>query len=147
MSNRRRNLRRAIRANNTDRKLRELTVDPAASDRLAERYDALTERPRAGGINLDGLPGPGDINGYYCPLCRQLTVTIHADQGVTPMMLGCRSTPGCHGRAVSTGYRTAPGMPAPTHEWYRPAGRELRKLDSGSQDHVRDGGLMLRELA
>lgn len=138
MSSRRHNLRRAVRDHHRNTELRAGAVDPGVGEKIAKRYAA----------NLVGYPAEGAVNAYYCPDCKEATVTVHADPGVTPMFLACRVTEGCHGRAVSTGYKLDPDrLPAPTHEWFRPVGLELRKLDSGSQDHVRAGGLMLREIA
>lgn len=33
----------------------------------------------------------GQLNAWFCPKCRGLTIVRHADAGVTPMFLGCRA--------------------------------------------------------
>lgn len=92
----------------------------------------------------------GSINAWKCDACGGLTVAIHADEGVTPMFLACRRTEGCNGRAVSAGY---PDPPIPDEivsllawEWYRPTDRWARRQGREMQDHVRNGGLVLRAL-
>jgi hypothetical protein len=96
----------------------------------------------------------GSINAWKCDTCGRLTVARHVDDGVTPMFLACRASGEvgtCDGRAVSAGY---PPPPIPSHitdrlewEWYTPSKRELRRLDVGMQDHVRNGGLVIRRIA
>ena len=92
----------------------------------------------------------GSINAWQCEVCGGLTVAIHADEGVTPMFLACRSTEGCKGRAVSSGY---PPPPIPDHivsllawEWYRPTNKQARRMGREMREHVRLGGLVLRAL-
>lgn len=93
----------------------------------------------------------GRENVYTCDRCGGFTVTIDVAEGVTPFMIECRAsgkTGECPGRAVSAFY---PKKPWPPHvpataawEWYRPNDREIRRLDRGSRDHVKNGGLLLR---
>ena len=96
-------------------------------------------------------------NAYYCEDCKGYVVTIDVDQGVTPMFLRCRATPGCKGMSKSMMYPKEPwpavdgfGAPIPTeptYEWYRPGKRERRRLDADSRHHVGQGGLLLRPVA
>ena len=86
------------------------------------------------------------INAYRCPICMNLTVTIDRDEGVTPMFLNCRVTPGCKGMAESYFYRPPKNAGEPTHEWYRPEAEEMRTLEEGMLDHVRRGGLCIRAI-
>lgn len=101
------------------------------------------------------LPGDfrGRINGWICDHCGLPTYAVHVDHGVTPMLLACRASGrlnDCPGMAVSMGY-PAPKPPADVvhntlWEWYRPAEIELAKMSTGMQDHVRNGGLAIREI-
>jgi hypothetical protein len=67
------------------------------------------------------------INGYQCPTCGAVTVTIDVDDGATPMMLRCRKTPGCEGVAQSM-WKRAPleqvqlANGVTLHAWARPNG-------------------------
>lgn len=98
----------------------------------------------------------GDKNAYYCDLCKQYTITIDVDEGVTPMFLGCRATEGCKGRATSMMYPAEPwpdSVPTePMFEWFKPvltAGqlkRHRREFDP-FVDHVQRGGLDLRPVS
>lgn len=89
----------------------------------------------------------GDRNVYVCRTCGKWLTTVHHDPGVTPAFLACRATPGCEGRASSGWYRTPPGgFPEPTHEWYRPTKRKLRRMDAWTRDHVTRGGVLLRPI-
>lgn len=100
------------------------------------------------------------INAYGCQYgCN--TVTVDVDKGVTPFMIKCKakSRPDrplrpeltgadgeCIGAAQSCFYPKTPlpaHLPAPTHEWYRPT--NLDGLNDGELEHVKRGGLLLRE--
>jgi hypothetical protein len=67
------------------------------------------------------------------------------------MFLNCHVTMGCEGIARSLMYPPAAetaALPPPAWEWYKPGEREqrrLRRTDSATFDHVRRGGLLLRE--
>ena len=93
----------------------------------------------------------GSINSWKCDDCGRLTNAIHIDDGVTPMFLACRATPGCQGTAVSAGY---PPPPVPEYvannigwEWYRPSEKWARRKGPEMLRHVQNGGLALRERA
>lgn len=88
----------------------------------------------------------GSVNAYRCMKCGADTVTIDVDEGVTPMFLGCKATPGCDGTAQSLEYFAddiGPD-PVPTYEWYRPTLKWARRKGMEVLSHVRQGGLMLR---
>ncbi len=86
-------------------------------------------------------------NVYTCHLCGVMQVTVDVDEGVTPFMVPC-STKECMGPRTSAFYPRAPrppSLPAPTHEWYKPAQEEISKLSDGNREHVLKGGLLLRK--
>lgn len=86
----------------------------------------------------------GQVNGYSCETCGFAIVTKNADDGVTPMLIGCRR-PGrnCSGQMRSFFYRINQGLVA-DWEWYKPTSRH--GLSRSDYDHVRSGGLLLRHL-
>ena len=91
----------------------------------------------------------GAVNAWRCRECGAFTVAVHRDEGVTPMFLACRATPGCPGRAVSLGYPSGPrpaSIPAPAWEWYRPDGKDLRRQNAAMRNHIANGGLALRPI-
>lgn len=90
----------------------------------------------------------GSVNSWTCTTCGRPTVAVHVDDGVTPMFLGCRSTEGCTGRGTSNGYMPVPPMVVAMceWEWYRPTGRQYRRLSPEMRQHVDAGGLDLRPL-
>ena len=92
----------------------------------------------------------GEINGWKCDKCGRVTYGVHVDDGVTPMFLACRETPGCDGTGTSLMY---PPPPIPAHvienvewEWYRPRGHRYG-LRPAEADHVKKGGLLLRPIS
>ena len=93
---------------------------------------------------------PQRRNAYRCPVCGQHTITVEVDPGVTPATLGCRTTPGCPGRAVSLWYPDPwpADVPAtPGWEWYRPDTAHmvlLRRQGGDLWDHLARGGLLIR---
>jgi hypothetical protein len=98
--------------------------------------------------DLDGYPGPGARNAYRCKECGRYSVTVHVDQGVTPLFLRCLRE-GCEGQSVSAMYPPEPwpkGLGEATHEWYRPDAKQMKKLTPGELQHVKQGGLLLREI-
>ena len=105
-------------------------------------------------------------NAYFCDTCHGYIVTIDLEEGVTPMFLTCRvkgepRTPenDCLGRMHSMMYPDEPWpdrdgygneIPTePTWEWYKPDEQELKRMrrkgDEAGIEHVRKGGLMLRQ--
>lgn len=104
---------------------------------------------RPGADQTEGTPGPGAINGYNCTTCHKVTLVIHRDAGVTPMFLAC-TNPECNGTGESLMYPNQDAIPPRIREkvrweWYRPSKKEFKKLSSEMQDHVKRGGLVLRE--
>lgn len=102
----------------------------------------------------------GQKNAYYCEACGKYTLTIHRDDGVTPMFLACRasgSEEDCQGRAVSMMYRDVDSAPAhvpkePAWEWFKPSPspaklRRIGKRDPSFAEHLERGGLELRKIA
>ena len=87
----------------------------------------------------------GQMNVYSCDTCRGRIVTVNLVDGTTPMMLGCRATPGCRGTSYSHFYRVPPDL-VPDHEWYRPTGREYARLSPAMREHVDLGGLAIRKI-
>lgn len=97
----------------------------------------------------------GKKNVYTCEGCGESIVTVNLEEGVTPFMVGCRIN-GCS-EQLPPGRAIAPAMKShfyrvdqtlePTHEWYRPRGSALSKLSATAQEHVANGGLLLREVA
>lgn len=88
------------------------------------------------------------MNAYRCPDCGRVLLTVDVNEGVTPMFLACRKTPGCRGMSVSSGYPDTPpptSLGEPTHEWYRPSQQEFDAMEPAQQHHVLQGGLVLRE--
>lgn len=83
-------------------------------------------------------------NIYRCQICYNQIITIDRDSGVTPFMIRCRES-GCIGTAQSLLYRVGLTVPC-SHEWYRPDVAEFKTLDRNTQEHVRQGGLLLREI-
>jgi len=102
------------------------------------------------------------MNLYLCEHgCHNVTVDV--DKGVTPFMIPCNFTGRpdrplnplkakdgrCVGVARSSMYPKEIDAkypyPKPTHEWYRPELLEYSKLSDPEKDHVKNGGLLLRE--
>ena len=83
-------------------------------------------------------------NIYKCERCGGENVTVNRDAGVTPFIVRCRK-PGCEGEAQSQFYQVDQSI-RPTHEWYRPTGEDLVRLESAMLAHVEQGGLVLRRI-
>lgn len=111
-----------------------------------EQYRANREAGRRG--QADPIPRE---NAYVCPDCKQPTITVDVDEGVTPMFISCKATEGCEGMAQSMMYPKAPRpshVPAPAWEWYKPTRDEVEESEKeypGSIQHWDNGGLFLRE--
>ena len=87
----------------------------------------------------------GQRNRYTCRDCGQTIVTVDTDEGVTPFLLGCRTTEGCKGLMQSSMYRGVTDVP--TFEWRKPTPVELIKASRGMRDHFSQGGLDIYPLA
>ena len=97
--------------------------------------------PREGGV----VSQPRE-NVYTCT-AGHMTLKVDVDEGVTPFMTRCTHA-GCRERATSACYPRGPkpaDYPAPSHEWYKPSRKEAKKLDAGSREHVKKGGLLMRK--
>lgn len=100
-------------------------------------------------VNRNAPGKEGAINGYACPECKKVTVVMHRDAGVTPMMLACRMTENCTGRAYSLGYPPNPPdrvVKAVRYIWCRPDQEEFNKMSREMKDHIKRGGLELRPI-
>jgi hypothetical protein len=86
------------------------------------------------------------INKYSCQKCGGHIVTVDRIKGTTPMMLGCRAKQGCTGTMMSHGYSVSQDL-TPTFEWYKPTGKQYKKLDAGMKQHVDFGGLVIRPIS
>ena len=88
----------------------------------------------------------GKKNIYTCEKCGFHVVTVDRDEGVTPFMIACRAF-GCDGHMHSSMYRVFDQRIKARFEWYRPGEPELAMMSPAMQDHVRMGGLAMREIA
>ena len=86
------------------------------------------------------------INAWDCPECKKPTVTVERVEGVTPMLLGCRATPGCRGMASSRWYRNCEGL-TPTFEWVKKSAEWARRHSPTMFHHVDNGGLVIERLS
>lgn len=96
----------------------------------------------------------GALNVWKCDACGQFTGAIHVDEGVTPMFLACRRTPGCTGTAVSAMYPA--DLPIPLDvlasvrwEWARASTTQLKRWRRDRDpmyEHCTRGGLVIRPI-
>ena len=112
---------------------------------LKRKYDELVngiERARI----FDGRGSGVDV--YTCDDCGAKFYTQYVDKGVTPFTIACRS---CNGTAYHrhtlplTEWAMQDEVVLELHSWVRPTFEQLKKLSPGMQEHVLDGGLVLRE--
>lgn len=90
----------------------------------------------------------GKVNAYICSSCKGRIITKNRQEGTTPFQVSCHATEGCQGTMFSQFYRVDQHL-VPTHEWFTPrtAGERRRWLrDPYTADHVKQGGLLLREV-
>lgn len=92
------------------------------------------------GKDGSGFKNVGRLNAYQCETCLHYAITIDREPGVTPFIVRCRR---CGGEAKSAFYRVPPTY-QPTYEWIRP--ETVEGLDSGTIEHIRSGGLILRPI-
>ncbi len=87
-------------------------------------------------------------NYYTCTFCGGRTVTVDLAEGVTPFTITCRATPSCKGWANSAWYPQPfpTGLPAPAIEFYKGTPADLRGADVLTRQHVRGGGLLMRDV-
>jgi hypothetical protein len=81
------------------------------------------------------------FNRYTCQQCGQGIITVDADEGTTPFMLGCRATPKCDGMMMSSFYRVSESEGPATFAWRKPTKAEYKRASSGMQQHFDMGGL------
>jgi len=81
------------------------------------------------------------LNRYTCSKCGGAFVTVDGAVGVTPFMVGCRTTPGCEGNCYSSMYKSVEG--APSFVWLKPPQGEYQRLSPAAREHVDKGGLHL----
>lgn len=100
------------------------------------------------------------LNAYVCPMLHA-TVTIHKDEGTTPMFIGCRTC----GKQATSRMGMVDSSLKPTHEWYKPTPEDIDRevsdawmeiesdtplsrddIRRGFEDHARKGGLYLRRI-
>jgi hypothetical protein len=79
-------------------------------------------------------------------------VTIDVHEGITPFMIRCRAgrKRDCTGMAESEFYPEERPLPPhipmpPAWEWFKPVGRQYRKLSWAMREHIDKGGLDLRK--
>jgi transcription elongation factor Elf1 len=90
-------------------------------------------------------------NAYSCEKCGKITVTIDRDHGTSPFLTQC---PNCKQSLMKSEFYRVPQHVVPTHEWYKPTAVELEIVcmgkepehKNGIREHVRRGGLLLREI-
>lgn len=89
----------------------------------------------------------GEKNAYRCEECQYVYVTVDLVDGVTPFMLRCRNPekPECGGWMKSAFYRIDPAR-VPDGEWYRPDKAEASFLSKPLFHHVKQGGLLIRDI-
>lgn len=116
---------------------RKLTTQLEAARELSAKG-----QPQPAGFDYNGLPR-NVVNQYTCMTCGGVITTVDIHQGVTPSMLVCRATLGCEGSMNSHYYRVDQSL-TPTHEWYMPDEREMKRLSPGMRQHVESGGLKIR---
>mgnify|MGYP005831713865 CR=1 FL=1 len=99
-------------------------------------------------VRSEAMSLKGRENVYTCQKCGGYTVTVDADEGTTPFMIGCRAKGigVCDGTAYSAFYPEGPRpkhIPAPAWKWVRPTGEAYEKLSPAMKEYVDMGGLEL----
>jgi hypothetical protein len=97
----------------------------------------------------------GRLNVWECEECGERVLCYDRHPGTTPFMVSHHTlgNPDCPGTCRSHFYSGASVeltyflKGTPSHEWYRPSTDELRTLKRHVQDHVMQGGLLVREVA
>lgn len=85
----------------------------------------------------------GKKNIYTCVACGSHIVTVDADEGTTPFMVGC-TVPGCEGHMRSSMYRIFDQGMRAYWEWHKPTAIEA--LSNAERAHVDQGGLLMRHI-
>lgn len=79
------------------------------------------------------------LNRYTCNACGGSIVTMDADVGTTPFMLGCLAAEGCKGTMTSCLYRGVTGPAA--FVWRKPTPDEYEAASPPMRHHFDQGGL------
>lgn len=113
---------------------------------LIDKYNELVR-------DIESMPmfdGRGrGIDVYICDECGARFCTQYVDKGVTPFVIKCRSCE--HGDAVHRKtLNVSQWIPLvlqgeTCHDWVRPTLEQFLRLSPGAQEHVLQGGLMLKE--
>lgn len=80
---------------------------------------------------------------YLCRECQKVILTRYKDKGVTPFSMRCE----CKGSLVHVDTikeQTAKSLGHKVLDWYRPSFTEFLKLCQWEQEHVLNGGLILK---
>ena len=118
----------------------------------SQRFNTSIDPTKKNGASWPEDSLKGRENVYTCDKCGGYTVTRDVDDGVTPFMIGCRSSGkegDCDGKAYSSFYPKGPRparIPAPSWEWYKPSDAEVSAMPESWRDHFRRGGLNLRKI-
>lgn len=119
-----------------------MTSETTMAKNAATLLKAANEAGVPVGIDTGEPEGRG-LNIYTCEKCRGHIVTRDVDQGVTPFSIACRARHGCGGWMQSSMYRVFDQTMRESHQWYRPP--TIQVLTGGEHEHVKNGGLLLRE--
>lgn len=113
---------------------------------MKRQYDELVENIEAARM-FDGRGTGVDV--YTCDECGAKFYTQYVHKGVTPFTIQCRT---CHhGTAMHREtinlhqWVRLEEQGEKLHSWVRPTFEQLLKLSHGAQQHVLQGGLMLRD--
>lgn len=109
-----------------------------SKDEITKKYNALVASIEEAGI----YDGRGVYNLYECNKCSNSKVTLYIDKGVTPFIIACDE---CDGHMSHTKTSRCAPLGGIVHCWVRPSLEQTLKLSEGLQEHVLNGGLVLRE--
>ena len=102
-------------------------------------YRELTLYYRA---KYDITPETCNYNGYSCSKCKKVTVVSEdLDFGTTPMLVNC---PICGTKATSLMYKTVMNEKDVNLHFYRPNYTQYLYLSRDAQEHIVQGGLLMR---
>jgi hypothetical protein len=93
-------------------------------------------------VPIPSRSNKGRKNIFVCKVCRGHIVTVDADEGSTPLAIGCHATLGCTGKMASSLYNVFDQTIAAAYEWYRPGVLQILKPSEAA--YVAGGGLLLR---
>ena len=105
-------------------------------------YDNMVKHIAETSNMYDGRGKGVDI--YLCRECQKVIMTRYKDKGVTPFSMQCE----CKSSLVhvdTINEQTAKALGHKVLDWYRPSFEEFLKLSEWEQEHVLNGGLILKE--